>query len=74
MEEFGKSKEAWFRTFIELPEGIPRHDTFNRVFQALDPQAFFNCFMSWTESLRTAYLPKNSLLTLLFWLFCAITM
>ena len=55
MEEFGKSKEAWFRTFLELPDGIPRHDTFNRVFQALDPQAFFNCFMSWTESLRTAF-------------------
>lgn len=54
MEEFGKAKEAWFRTFLELPNGIPRHDTFNRVFQALDPQAFFACFMRWTETLRNA--------------------
>jgi len=54
MEAFGKAKEAWFRTFLELPGGIPTHDTFNRVFQALDPQAFFDCFLNWTESLRTA--------------------
>ena len=54
MEAFGKAKEAWFRTFLELPGGIPTHDTFNRVFQALNPQAFFDCFLNWTESLRTA--------------------
>lgn len=54
MEEFGKAKEAWFRTFLELPNGIPAHDTFNRVFQALAPRAFFTCFLNWTESLRTA--------------------
>ena len=54
MEEFGKAKEAWFRTFLELPNGIPTHDTFNRVFQALDPQAFLDCFVKWTESLRNA--------------------
>lgn len=54
MEEFGKAKEAWFRTFLELPNGIPRHDTFNRVFQALDPKSFFTCFITWTEHLRTA--------------------
>ncbi len=52
MEEFGKAKEAWFRTFLELPSGIPRHDTFNRVFQALNPQEFFECFLAWTESRR----------------------
>lgn len=55
MEEFGKAKEAWFRTFLELPNGIPRHDTFNRVFQALDPKAFFECFLRWTEGLRSAF-------------------
>ena len=54
MEEFGKAKEPWFRTFLELPNGIPRHDTFNRVFQALDPEEFFGCFLNWTESLRKA--------------------
>ena len=52
MEEFGRSKEAWFRTFLELPNGIPSHDTFNRVFQALDPEAFLECFLRWTEGLR----------------------
>jgi len=55
MEEFGKAKEPWFRTFLELPNGIPRHDTFNRVFQALDPQEFFECFLAWTEPLRQAF-------------------
>mgnify|MGYP000967109044 CR=1 FL=1 len=54
MEEFGQAKEPWFRTFLELPNGIPRHDTFNRVFQALDPEEFFGCFLNWTESLRKA--------------------
>lgn len=54
MEEFGKAKEAWLKTFLSLPNGIPTHDTFNRVFQALDPQAFLECFIKWTEGLRTA--------------------
>ncbi len=54
MEWFGKSKEAWFRTFLELPNGIPTHDTFNRVFQAIDPKAFCDCFLRWTEGVRTA--------------------
>jgi len=53
MEEFGRAKEAWFRTFLKLPNGIPRHDTFNRVFQALDPGAFLECFLRWTEGLRS---------------------
>ena len=54
MELFGKAKEEWFRTFLELPNGIPTHDTFNRVFQAIDPQAFLECFLRWTEGLRHA--------------------
>jgi hypothetical protein len=36
---FGRSKEAWLRTFLDLPHGIPSHDTFGRVFAALDPAA-----------------------------------
>jgi len=55
MEEFGKAKESWFRTFLELPNGIPRHDTFNRVFQALDPEAFLECFLRWTKGLRSVF-------------------
>lgn len=54
MEWFGRSKETWLRTFLELPNGIPTHDTFNRVFQALDPKAFCDCFLRWTEGVRTA--------------------
>jgi predicted transposase YbfD/YdcC len=54
MEMFGISKQEWFKTFLELPNGIPSHDTFNRVFQALDPQAFCDCFLRWTQGLRAA--------------------
>jgi len=54
MEVFGESKEEWFRTFLQLPHGIPSHDTFNRVFAALDPEKFMEAFMRWTESLRKA--------------------
>ncbi len=54
MEDFGKAKKDWFKTFLTLKNGIPSHDTFNRVFAALDPQAFGECFMAWTQSLRVA--------------------
>jgi hypothetical protein len=54
MEDFGHAKLDWFRTFLCLRNGIPSHDTFNRVFAALDPQGFLECFLKWTESLRRA--------------------
>ena len=50
MELFGKSKEEWFRTFLELPQGIPSHDTFGDVFSRLDPEQFRRCFMEWTQA------------------------
>ena len=50
METFGKAKEEWFRTFLRLPEGIPSHDTFNRVFSALNPDELESSFISWTRS------------------------
>jgi predicted transposase YbfD/YdcC len=54
MEDFGHAKHDWFKTFLRLRNGIPSHDTFNRLFGALDPQAFLDCFVRWTQSLRQA--------------------
>ncbi len=48
--EFGRTKADWLGSFLELPNGIPSHDTFNRVFQVLDPKQFERCFLSWTKS------------------------
>jgi|WetSurMetagenome_2_1015567.scaffolds.fasta_scaffold227307_1 predicted transposase YbfD/YdcC len=50
VEEFGKSRLAWFRTFLELPNGIPSHDTFTRVFARLDPEQFQACFLRWMKA------------------------
>lgn len=47
---FGRIKEAWFRTFLALPSGIPCHDTFGRVFAKLDPDAFERCFLAWVQA------------------------
>ena len=54
MEVFGEAKQEWFQTFLELPHGIPSHDTFNRLFAALDANKFMEAFMRWTQSLRGA--------------------
>ena len=54
MEEFACLREQWLRAFLVLPGGPPSHDTFNRLFEMLDPVAFAQTFARWTEGLRGA--------------------
>jgi predicted transposase YbfD/YdcC len=49
VQMFAQSKLAWFRTFLDLPGGVPSHDTFGRIFARLDPDAFERCFTAWTR-------------------------
>lgn len=51
VETFGRAKEAWLRTFLALPGGLPSHDTFGRVFARLDPIAFQRCFLTWVRAM-----------------------
>jgi predicted transposase YbfD/YdcC len=50
MEKFGNSKKAWLGQFLDLSNGIPSHDTFGRVLQALKPEQFVQCFLSWVAA------------------------
>lgn len=51
VEAFGNAKHTWLRSFLLLPNGIPSHDTFGRVFAALDPAAFETAFLGWMRTL-----------------------
>jgi predicted transposase YbfD/YdcC len=48
---FAQHRRLWLQTFLSLPNGIPSHDTFERVFERLDPYAFQACFQQWVEAL-----------------------
>lgn len=50
IESYGRAKEVWLKTFLELEQGIPSHDTFNRVFARLDTKQFEACFISWINA------------------------
>ena len=51
MEQYALEKEDFLGTFLELPNGIPSHDTFNRVFSAIDSEQFESCFVQWVKTL-----------------------
>ena len=51
MVGFAKSKELFLKRFLELPNGIPSEDTFNRVFSSIDTVQFEQCFMTWVSTL-----------------------
>jgi predicted transposase YbfD/YdcC len=50
VEVFGETRKAWLSEFLELPAGIPTHDTFGRVFGMLDAEAFQRCFNQWVKN------------------------
>jgi predicted transposase YbfD/YdcC len=56
VELYGQAKQGWLATFLAVPNGIPSHDTFGRVFARLDPAAFEACFLSWVA----AVLPRTA--------------
>jgi predicted transposase YbfD/YdcC len=52
IELFGKTKLKWLKTFLKLPNGIPSHDTFGRVFAAINPEEFQASFMEWVQAIN----------------------
>ncbi|MCC3434412.1 MAG: ISAs1 family transposase, partial [Oscillatoriales cyanobacterium] len=51
IESYGRAKYEWLKKFLELPNGIPSHDTIARVFSRLNPEQFQKCFLSWIQSI-----------------------
>ena len=54
LETFGRLRHDWLKTFLALPNGIPAHDTFRRVFGLLDRRQFAACLFQWTQALHEA--------------------
>ena len=51
IEEYGHAQAGWFKQVLDMPHGIPSHDTFRRVPARLDPDEFTRCFLTWTQAL-----------------------
>lgn len=51
IEEFGIEKYDWLDKYLDMPNGVPSHDTFNRFFSTMDPDKFEDCFRQWVSSL-----------------------
>jgi predicted transposase YbfD/YdcC len=51
VEKYGQAKQDWLRRFLKLPNGVPSHDTFGRVFAALVPEQFQACFAGWVQEM-----------------------
>ena len=52
MQKFGHAKWDWLKKFLELPNGIPSHDTLGRVFSLLDGEQFIQCFLGWVQTIH----------------------
>ena len=50
--QYGRTKQEWLKTWLELPNGIPSADTFNRVFARLKPAELQKCFMGWMQAVQ----------------------
>lgn len=59
IEEFGKTKHDFLRTFLKLPNGIPSHDTINRIFSNLRPKVFEELFIKWVEDIKDDSIKKE---------------
>jgi predicted transposase YbfD/YdcC len=59
VETFGIKRLTWLQGFLELPNGIPSHDTFERVFDRINPQAFQACFRAWVQAVSSALSIKH---------------
>lgn len=57
--EFGEAKQDWLKTFLQLPNGIPSHDTFNRLFSALDPIAYYITSLSCSAKDIASYVRQH---------------
>jgi len=51
IEDYGKQKEPWLKTFLDLPKGVPRHDTYRRFFMLVNPKKLEQCFIEWIQAI-----------------------